>query len=146
MSPRPTGTERRTLEDLARSLRVQVAMEDDDMALPLDRHDAAAEARLQAELGLTREWALLSPCLPRSERAREELNLFYFNELRYEREERTGHWYKAIIDDDSGNWPDEPGFLLIDPQARWVMDIARRCQQKLLIVGRLGEAPRHIWL
>lgn len=139
-------SEKRSIRELANSLRVGVATDGDDMPLALDRHDAAAEATMQAEFGLQREWAVLSPCLPRSERAREELNLFYFNELRYEREERTGTWIKTIVQDASANWPDEPGFVLIDPQLRWVMDIARRCQQKLLIAARVGEAPRQIWL
>ncbi len=138
--------ERRALEAQFQTLSLSVATDDGDMALPLDRHDPEAEARLVRELGLRREWALLSPCMPRSERAREELALFYFNELRYEREDRTGHWFKAIVHESSANWPDEPGFLLVDPQLRWVMDLAARIQQRAFYTARLGQAPRLIWL
>ena len=139
-------TERSSLQNEYRGLQVLAAMEEDDLQVPIDRFDAEVNRRLRDEAGLTREWAIIAPCFPRSERAREEINLFYFNELRYEVESKTGIWRKALIRDPAGNWADEPGFLLIDPDLRWTMDLARRVRQRVLIAARVDESPRFIWL
>lgn len=140
------AAQRRALARSFQSLTVRVASDFGDFELPLLTRDEQVEARLVDEFGMTRQWALVGACMPRSEAAREKLALFYFNELRFEREEQTGRWHKAVFGDRLGSWPDEPGFLLIDPQLRWVMDIARRCLQQALFTARLGEQPRLIWL
>lgn len=139
-------TERNGLQAEYQDLHVLAAMEQDDLLLPIDRFDAQADRRLRNEAELSSQWALIAPCFPRSERAREEINLFYFNELRYEVESKTGIWRKALLRDPAGHWADEPGFLLIDPDIHWTMDLARRFHQHVLISARVGEAPRFIWL
>lgn len=139
-------SEREGLENEYRGLQVLAAMDDDDLLLSLTRHDETADRRLQAEADLRQQWAIIAPVFPRSERAREEINLFYFNELRYEVESKTGIWRKALIRDPFGAWADEPGFLLIDPDIHWTMDLARRCRQHVLVAGRVGQQARFIWL
>lgn len=138
--------ERDGLENDYRGLQVLAAMDEDDLQLTLTRHEPTVDQRLQAEAGLQLQWALIAPVFPRSERAREEINLFYFNELRYEVESKTGIWRKALIRDPYGTWADEPGFLLIDPDIHWTMDLARRCRQHVLVAGRVGQEARFIWL
>lgn len=124
----------------------QVMLDGGNIDFHIGRYDAEAERRLAAETGLIREWFIITPCNPRSEPAREELNLFYFNELRYELEQNSGKWFKTLNRDPSGKWPDEPGFLVADAERTWVMDLGRRFLQNALVTARLGEAPRLLWL
>ncbi len=108
-----------------------------------DRH---VQDQLLRQCNLQREWAIITPCNPRSVRAREELNLFYCNELRYEVEKGAGEWFKALNRDPHGLWPDEPGFLVIDADLPWLMDLGRRFHQNALVAVRKNEGPRLIWL
>lgn len=123
-----------------------VALDESDLLLPFDRHDPDAEAGLQRRHGLKSQWFIIAPCFPRSERTREEINLFYFNELKYEVDVKSGAWIKALLRDLDGAWSDEPGFLVVDPDPHWIMDLARRCLQDVLVACRVGEAPRVIRL
>lgn len=108
--------------------------------------DALIQDRLRSECHLQREWVVLTPCNPRSTVAREQMNNFYFNELKYELESHAGDWFKALNHDPTGQWPDEPGFLIIDPDMAWIHDVARRFGQHALVAGRIDEAPRLVWL
>lgn len=117
-----------------------------DLLLSVDRYDPDAERRLVEEAECRREWALITPCNPRSVRARDELNQFYFNELRYELESRTGIWLKALNRDPANEWPDEPGFFLVDPDLAWVVELGRRFHQNAVVAASLGQPPRLIWL
>lgn len=124
----------------------QVALETETVSLSIGQYDALAEATLQETLEISRDWAILTPCNPRSELAREEINLFYLNELRYAVEKRAGRWNKATNTDPSGEWPDEPGFFIVDPDIDWITDLGMRFYQNALVYARLNEAPRLIWL
>lgn len=119
---------------------------DRDYVVRIGLFDRNVQEALQRECNLRREWAIITPCNPRSVRAREELNLFYCNELRYELEQGGGEWFKALNRDPDGLWPDEPGFLVVDADRPWLMDLGRRFQQNALVAAKLHEAPRLIWL
>lgn len=123
-----------------------VLLEDSTLRFAVGQYDAESERKLVAATGVSREWFLITPCNPRSELAREELNLFYFNELRYQLEVRSGEWYKALNHDPKGKWPDEPGFLVVDANRSWIVDLGRRFYQNALITAKLGDAPRLLWL
>lgn len=123
----------------------QVMLPDGDVELHIDHYDPEAEARFKAA-GCLRSWAIITPCNPRSELAREQLNLFYFNNLRFEIDKNVKLWFKALNRDPEGHWPDEPGFFLVDPDPRWIMDLGRLCLQNAIVAARLGEAPQLIWL
>ncbi len=124
----------------------EVMLEHETLTLRVGHYDALAEQKLAAETGLEREWFIITPCNPRSELAREELNLFYFNQLRYELDARAGQWIKALNRDPNGEWPDEPGFLVVDAERTWMMDMGRRFYQNAIVSAVKGEAPRLIWL
>lgn len=124
----------------------RVYLADRDVELRIDHYDPDAEALIRKDTGCKNGWAIITPCNPRSEIAREHLNLFYFNNLRYELEHKVGVWFKALNHDPDGEWPDEPGFFLVDPDLRFVVDLGRQCGQNAIVAARLGEAPRLVWL
>lgn len=129
-----------------RQTEYQVVLPSGTLSLQIGHYDEEAERRLRSETSLRTEWFIITPCNPRSERAREELNLFYFNQLRYALEANSGDWFKALNRDPSGQWPDEPGFLVVNADRVWIMDLGRRFHQNAIVGAKLGEAPRLIWL
>lgn len=133
-------------ESVYRKTEYKVMLDAATITLRIGHYDAQAEQLLREHTALKREWYIITPCNPRSEQARSELNLFYFNELRYEVEARSGKWIQALNCDPSQEWPDEPGFLLADADRVWVMDLGERFYQNALVTAKLGEAPRLLWL
>ncbi|SHH07482.1 Protein of unknown function [Hydrocarboniphaga daqingensis] len=133
-------------ESVYRKAEYKLMLDDTTLTLRIGQYDADAEQLIQRATGLKREWYIITPCNPRSEQARSELNLYYFNELRYEVESRSGIWFQALNCDPSGEWPDEPGFMLVDADRVWVMDMGERFYQNALVTARVGEAPRLLWL
>jgi len=133
-------------ESVYRKAEYKVMLDAGTVTLRIGQYDSDAERLLLQHTGLKREWYIITPCNPRSEQARAELNLYYFNELRYEVETRSGNWIQTLNSDPSGEWPDEPGFLLVDSDRVWVMDLGERFYQNALVTAKLGEAPRLLWL
>lgn len=133
-------------EEAYRRAVYRVLLEEEEVRLAIGVYDALAEATLQETLGIQKAWAILTPCNPRSQLAREEMNLFYMNELRSVLDHHSGAWVKAINSDPTGKWPDEPGFFVADPDPVWIQELGRRFHQNALVFGRLGEAPRLVWL
>jgi hypothetical protein len=139
-------TVRNRWEAVYRKAEYKILLDNGTISLRIGQHDAEAERQLQQHTELKHEWYIITPCNPRSEQARAELNLYYFNELRYAVEARSGHWFQALNCDPSGEWPDEPGFLLVDADRVWVMDLGERFYQNALVTAKIGEAPRLLWL
>ncbi|MDZ4077299.1 MULTISPECIES: DUF3293 domain-containing protein [Hydrocarboniphaga] len=133
-------------EAVYRKTEYKVMLEQQTVSLRIGEYDAEAERLIQAETGLKNEWFIITPCNPRSELARSELNLFYFNQLRYELESRSGQWVQALNVDLSQEWPDEPGFLITDADRVWIMELGTRFYQNAIVTAKLGEAPRLLWL
>jgi hypothetical protein len=133
-------------ESVYRKTEYKVMLDATTITLRIGQFDAEAERLLRLHTNMQREWYIITPCNPRSELARSELNLFYFNELRYEVETRAGNWFQALNCDPSAEWPDEPGFLLADADRVWVMDLGERFYQNALVTAKIGEAPRLLWL
>lgn len=133
-------------EAVYRKTEYKVMLPSQTIILSIGRYDEEADRLLQAEAGLKKEWFIITPCNPRSELARQELNIFYFNELRYEVESRAGQWIQALNCDPDAQWPDEPGFLITDADRLWIMELGERFYQNALVTGKVGEAPRLLWL
>lgn len=140
------GSTHKRWEAIYRQAEYEVVLDSGLLTFRLGEYDAEAESRLLAETELKVEWFIITPCNPRSELAREELNLFYFNELRYELESRAGQWHKAVNRDPRAEWPEEPGFLVLDADRPWIMALGRRFYQNALVTAKVGEAPRLLWL
>lgn len=139
-------TLRRRWEAVYRQAEYQITLPSGPLSLQVGHYDQEAEQRLLQDTGLRAEWFIITPCNPRSELARDELNLFYFNELRYQLEAGAGQWFPALNHDPAGEWPDEPGFFVVDADRPWVIDLGRRFYQNALVTARCGEAPRLLWL
>lgn len=134
------------LEQVYRKTEYQVALPDRQIVFRIGEYDPAAEALLRLNLPVRREWAILTPCNPRSQEATEELNSFYYHELRDALVGKDDRWLQAINHDPSGSWPDEPGFLVADAELLWLHDLAARFHQNAFVAAKLGEAPRLVWL
>lgn len=139
-------SQRQRLERVYRKTEYQVALPDRQLVFRVGEYDPAAEALLRLSLPIRRGWAILTPCNPRSQEATEELNSFYYHELRDALVGKDDRWLQAINHDPSGSWPDEPGFLVADAEPLWLHDLAARFHQNAFVAARLGEAPRLVWL
>jgi hypothetical protein len=123
-----------------------VVLLDPPLHLRCGPHDARAEARLLAECGLRRSWALLTPCNPRSRRLSAAANAVRLRTLRLLlRRRRVRHW-PTVHRDPSGRWPDETGVLLIDAPRAVAVGLGRRFRQNALVWGRAGLGAVLIWL
>ncbi len=140
-----TATKQR-FESLYRRAHYQVMLETSEVTLVIDHYDALAELQLRDALAITQHWVIITPCNPRSIDSREELNNFYMNQLRDTLSTRSGDWAKAVNVDPMGEWPDEPGFFVVDPDMGWIMDLGRRFGQNALVHAKLGQPPGLIWL
>ena len=141
-----TGSQRRKLEAVYRKAEYQVALGSETLTFRVGEYDAEAERRLLARIPAQREWAVLTPCNPRSQEATQEMNGFYYHELRDALAARNSLWLPAMNHDPIGSWQDEPGFVIADADALWVRELGARFRQNAYVAARVGEAPRLIWL
>lgn len=141
-----TGTQRSRLERVYRKAEYQVPLHNRSLLFRVGEFDPAAEALLRMNTTIKSVWAILTPCNPRSQEATEEFNNYYYHEMRDALASHAGAWIRAVNHDPSGSWPDEPGFLVADPDLVWIRDLAAHFRQNAFVQARLGEAPKLIWL
>jgi hypothetical protein len=108
--------------------------------------DAANDARLAAEAGILRHWAVITPCNPGSRRLDAAANAARLEQMRAWLIGHGCRYVRALNRDPAGNWPDEPGFLLCDPAIGMPRELAKRYGQNAFLAGRFGAAPALIWL
>lgn len=138
-------SEHRALAAAYRAARYLVLLENGPLELRVGVRDEAAEARLAGATG-ARHWALITPCNPRSVTLAAEENRRLYVQMREELEARHQAWIPTLHRDPEGLWPDEPGFLLIDPPLERTADLGRRYQQNALVLLQAGRAPELLWL
>lgn len=142
-----TGSLRKKLDTVYRKAEYRVPIEHQEtLRFRIGAHNAATEAALLKQIEIKKEWAILTPCNPRSQEATREMNLFYYHELRDALVARNSLWMPAMNHDPLGSWPDEPGFLIADADVLWVRELGSRFRQNAYVSARLGEALRLIWL
>lgn len=137
---------RERLEKVYRKTEYQVPLNDRNLRFRIGEFDPAAEALLRMQLPIRKGWAILTPCNPRSQEATEEMNGFYYHELRDALAQRKGHCLQAINHDPTGIWPDEPGFILADAEPLWLHELAARFRQNAYVTAQLGKPPRLVWV
>ena len=104
------------------------------------------DPQLEQRLGMRERCAIITPCNPASRQLSTA-----GNQERVERLARavalTGLRSAPTVNrDPSGRWPDEAGFLLVDPPPGLAEDLGRRYGQSAILVVDRGQAPRLLWL
>lgn len=141
-----SAIQRQRLDTAYRKAEYLVTVGSDTLVFGIGHYDARAEAALRQQIPIHREWAILTPCNPRSQEATQEMNGFYYHELRDVLAARNSLWIAAINHDPLGSWQDEPGFLIADADPLWVRDLGARFRQNAYVAARIGEPLRLIWL
>ncbi|PPE72235.1 hypothetical protein C3942_19195 [Solimonas fluminis] len=119
---------------------------DGELVLRVGPADPQADRRLAGSGSCRRNWALLTPCNPRSERLDAAANQRLYNQLEGELHALSQAWHRSLHRDPSGQWPDEPGFLLIDPPPERAVELGRRYRQNAIVAAELGQESRVVWL
>jgi len=90
-------------------------------------------------------WAYLSACNPGSVRLTDDENARRTQELR----DLLGRWWHYVYDGVSvgpdGGWP-EPSFLVLGMPEDEAVKIGRRFGQNAVVVGRIAEPARLVWV
>lgn len=132
-------------EDAYRRTQYHVLLARGDLVLRIGvRH--ADDARLREEAGVREHWAIVTPCNPLSQRLAEKDNAALLAQFKQAIAELELRAIVSANHDPSGQWPDEPGLLLCDPPPGVAEELGRRYRQNAIVTGKLGEAPRLVWL
>lgn len=141
-----TGSVRKKLEAVYRKAEYRVMVDGSSLCFKVGEHDAETERALFRHIAVQREWAILTPCNPRSQEATQEMNGFYYHELRDALSARNSLWLPAMNHDPLGSWQDEPGFAIADADVLWVRELGARFKQNAYVAAKVGEALRLVWL
>jgi len=139
-------TDRDLLDALYRRTRYVALLDAAPLDLWIGRADPAADERLRREAGCLRAWALVTPCNPRSRSLSDADNAARHDAMHAELVAMGQRFVPAVGRDPDGRWPDEPGFLLVDPPERLAVELAERWDQNAIVTGRPGEAPTLLWV
>ncbi|MES2684494.1 MAG: DUF3293 domain-containing protein [Pseudomonadota bacterium] len=141
-----TGSQRKKLDAVYRKAEYRVVVGKETLSFRIGEYDAAVEKKLFGRIDVQREWSILTPCNPRSQEATQEMNVFYYHELRDALAARSSLWLPASNHDPLGSWQDEPGFAIADADVLLVRDLGTRFSQNAYVSARVGEALRLVWL
>ena len=129
-----------------RRAEYRVELPQGELVLKVDQHDAADEMRLRDEAAIKSHWAILTPCNPDSRPLSVQENTVLLEQLMEIVRRLSLASIGSVNRDPSGQWPDEPGILLCDPPPGLAVELGRHFQQNAILAGKLGEAPRLVWL
>lgn len=141
-----TGSHRKKLDAVYRKTEYRVVVGDQTLRFKVGEYNADAERVLFEKIAAKKEWAILTPCNPRSQEATQEMNTFYYHELRDALASHNSQWVPAMNHDPLGSWPDEPGFAIADADVLWVRELGVRFLQNAYVSAKVGEALRLVWL
>lgn len=116
------------------------------LRLKVDRQQEDADRRLHEEASVESHWAIVTPCNPGSRALSAQANQERLEQLDAILEEQGVRHVASVNCDPQKEWPDEPGFLLCDPPPGLAEQLGRRFGQNAILDGRLGAAPRLLWL
>lgn len=91
-------------------------------------------------------WAVLTACNPASRRQSDALNAAANQALAAAAAAAGCPCFPACNRAEAGDWPDEPGFLLLAAGADVLRALGRRFAQVALLGGQGDEAPALVWL
>ena len=135
-----------SLDRAYRATLYRVRLPGAELTLRIGIHDAAAARRLALRGGCRRHWALVTPCNPHSRRLMDWQNRLRHAGMEAGLQASGLVHYPSLHGDPAGRWPDEPGFLLVDPPRGLARALGRQYGQNAIVVGRLGDAPQLLYL
>lgn len=132
----------RAFEDAFRATTYRVLAADRSFNLRIGRKAVDFDAFLAA-LGMA-DWAIVTACNPGGRRSDGE------NERRHAalrtRVEALGlPTWPTIAIADAGDWPDEPGLLIVGASSAIARNLADAFGQLACVVGTAGSAPALLW-
>ena len=92
------------------------------------------------------EWAFVTACNPGSVRLPDEENGRRMTELESEVRKRGWTYYRGQGVGRDGRWPPEPSFLIVGIQWAAAVELGKRFGQNAVVVGRVGEPARLVWI
>lgn len=113
--------------------------------LHIDQAAPKVIAALTDHVGLQRHAFIITPCNPRSEQLGADENRARLTGFRAGLNDDNVRWLPAVNRDPAGNWPDEPGALLVDCSPAYARKLARNYQQNAWVQISPGRAPRLIY-
>lgn len=129
-----------------RRARYCICVGPSEIVLHVDRYDRAAECRILSESPIKRRWSILTPCNPGSCALTTAQNMRRLDELIDILKQHHQPWLPTRNQDPDGCWPDEAGVLLCDPPTSLTESLARHFEQIAYLDGKIGSAPRLVWL
>ena len=139
-------SQRTRLDRVYRKAEYQVSAPQRGLVFRIGTFDPVAEMLLRKQVDIRHHWSILTPCNPRSQEASEQMNSYYYHELRDALAVHNGTLLRTINHDPTGSWPDEPGFLIADADPDWLARLGLRFRQNAYLSARIGEALRLVWL
>ena len=116
------------------------------LILRVDLHQEADDQRLRREADVQTHWAIVTACNPGSKACGASENARLQDELSEAAQHLDVRCIGSINRDPFADWPDEPGYLMCDPPPGSAEALGRHFRQNAILAGRLGEAPRLVWL
>lgn len=117
----------------------EFTVDDGTYRLKPGQGDAAGLERLRR---VCSEWTFITACNPSSAALCDSENRARHEDLARALRDRGWRHLPARGLDPGGNWPEEPGFLVLDRPLSELATLGRELGQAALLHGRAGEPPR----
>ena len=130
------------LEAAFRATTYRVEIPGRSFRLRISQLDPAFDAFLRGR-GVS-EWCVVTACNPGGLR-RDNENPRRAARLAHRIAERGWLGFPACNVADDGDWPDEPGFLLLQVGEAEARRLAAEFRQSACVCGQTGSAPRLVW-
>ena len=92
------------------------------------------------------EACIITPCNPHSRRLTDADNRARLGEFRDQLDADGIRWLPAVNRDPDGEWPEEPGALLLNATPEYAFALARRFNQNALVALAPSATPRLVWI
>lgn len=106
----------------------------------------AAITALQKKAGLRQRGSIITPCNPRSEKLDSAANRERLSQFRTRLQQDHIRWLPTTNRDPSGDWPQEPGALLIDCSPEYALTLAHEYGQNALVKIAPPDAPQLVYV
>jgi alpha/beta superfamily hydrolase len=117
-----------------------------EVAVSIGCLDSKADAQLQNDCRVQRNWAIVTACNPAGAAQSAARNAPLIAALREQVVAAGLRFHPAAGHDPAGQWPAETSLLICDPPPGWAEALGREFDQNAIVRGQLGQAPELVWL